>query len=250
MFLGRSGLTETARDLIALSERQGLGGQLRLIPQCVAEKLDPNVVAVRPDPDHQDYIVDVASLAACEGRKWHRHRNFINRFEREHPSARYLELDLADADVRAQILRLFDDWCEGKAADDPEGTEHEREALGRCIDGFASELMAGGVYVADRLVAFAIAENVGGGYASDHFEKADRWSHAGLVQYLQWQMACALHRQGVRYLNLEQDLGLPGLRRAKRARHPVAYLQKYEVTLVSSRAADARRSSFSGDMVV
>lgn len=238
MLIGRSTLTQTARDLIADSERQGFGSRLRLIPQCVAATLDPKVLTARPSADHQDYIVDVGSLADCEGRKWHRHRNFLHRFEREHPSARFELLDLADPKAQARILKLFDDWGERKETDTCESIAHEREALSRCIGSFASELIGGGIYVADRLVAFALVEPVGNGYAVEHFEKADRWSFVGVVQFLQWCIARELLGRGVRYLNLEQDLGLPGLRRAKRAQHPVAYLQKYDVVLAPNHGGE------------
>jgi hypothetical protein len=247
MFLGQSRPIETACALLERSDEEGLGPRLALVPECTAARLGSGVLTVRNNPDQRDYITDIHALAECSGRRWHRQRNFVRRFERDCPRARFSALDLTDRGVRSEILQVFEEWCEAKGtgADD---REHEREALERCIASFGSELLACGLYCADRLIGFAIMEPVCNGFAIDCFEKADRWSHIGALQALQWHMAGFLRERGFRYLNIEQDLGLPGLRRGKQARHPISYLNKYEVCLVRDRHVRAGRRAIAADV--
>ena len=233
MLLGRHRLDDAIHDVMELAAREGIEPRLQLIPECVAASLNRIAFVSEPNPDHRDYIIDVQDLAACQGRKWHRQRNFIHRFEREHPSGKFVQLDLSSSQIRSRILDVFECWCEQKCGEPSENIEHEQAALQRCLEAFASRLVAGGVYVRDKLVAFSLTEEVRNSYAIDHFEKSDRWSHSGVLQFLQWQVARLLRDRGVRYLNLEQDLGLPGLRRGKQALHPIAYLQKYEIAAIS-----------------
>lgn len=245
MFIGEGNLNDIARQLLRKSERDGFGQHLRLIPECVSSGLDPAYFRAIPDEDHSDYIIDVASLAACQGRKWHRHRTFINRFERENPAARFSLLDLEARSVRRELFQLFVDWCEKKEPDGFRKAEHEYEALRRCVETFAPHLIAGGVYAHDKLVAFALMEQVNAGYAIHHFEKADRWTFCGVIQFLQWQMARLLASRNIAYLNIEQDLGIPGLRKGKRMLHPVAHLRKYEIASLHVSLLNAALAEYS-----
>jgi hypothetical protein len=49
----------------------------------------------------------------------------------------------------------------------------------------------------------------------------------GLVDFGIWAMAHATARQGLRELNLEEDLGLPGLRRKKEHQHPLRMITAF-----------------------
>ncbi len=229
-FLGDRLVSETAGALLDFLAGQGLPARLGIVPECAAAHLDCRLFSPRQNPDHSDYIIDLDDLAELSGRKWHRHRNFVHRFCREAPNAQFVVLDPDNALVRRDIFNLFEAWSERK---DPEGRDstHEREALERCLR-FGSELIVAGVYVADRLIGFSVVEPVPKPYAINHFEKADRWAHTGVLQFLQWRLAHLLWERGVRFLNIEQDLGLPGLRRCKQARRAASYLHKYDVTPV------------------
>jgi hypothetical protein len=240
MFLGSAHPNETASVLLRLSEREGLQVKLGLIPECVAAQLDRKAFAVCKREDHSDYVLDLQALADCAGRKWHRQRNFIHRFGRETPNARFEILDLMSVPARRAILGLFEEWRQKQDSEERD-SDHERAALERCIGNFAPELVAGGISIADRLIAFSIVELAPKPYAINHFEKADRWSYTGVLQNLQWHMALALRERGFRYLNIEQDLGLAGLRKSKQARRPTAFLNKFDVALATEIDTDARQ---------
>ena len=62
------------------------------------------------------------------------------------------------------------------------------------------------------------------------FERALR-NEKGLYQVINWETARAIAAQGLTFINREEDLGDPGLRRAKLSYHPVRLEAKHTLTL-------------------
>ena len=91
--------------------------------------------------------------------------------------------------------------------------------------------MVGGVLTADgAIVGFSLGEIVNDTLFT-HIEKADR-NCKGAYQMLVNQFAAAYGSGDVTYINREEDMGDPGLRRAKQAYHPVELLKKYVVEIM------------------
>ena len=101
----------------------------------------------------------------------------------------------------------------------------------------ALRLLGTGVYQHGRLIAFSIIELLESGYAMGHFAKCDA-GFSGLSHYLYQATARATSDRGCRYLNVQEDLGIAGLRTFKMLLRPVSFLKKYAVTC---RAACAHR---------
>ena len=62
-----------------------------------------------------------------------------------------------------------------------------------------------------------------------HFAKCDA-EFSGLSHYLYQATARAMSDRGGRYLNVQEDLGIAGLRTFKMLLRPVSFLKKYAVT--------------------
>lgn len=239
-FLGDGAPTETAAELIRRSREEGLGSSLRLVPEFVAHRLERQTLLYEMDMDGSDYVLSAARLRRFEGQTYRTKRKEANRFAREHPGFRVERLDLGSRAVADSVLSLFDLWSERKGAGGPHEMLEYR-ALGRLLQGvdFLPDLHALGVYVGDRLVAFAIIEFVQQRHAMGHFLKADS-SFPGLYSFLMREIGEFLASAGYEHLNAQQDLGLPGLRQNKSSYVPTGYLRKY---LVIERAAASRRPS-------
>ena len=98
---------------------------------------------------------------------------------------------------------------------------NERIALEFTMTHF-EELHQQGIFirVAGRPVGFSIYEQVDPNTAAVHFEKAVR-RFKGMYQIINQETAKAILAQDIKFINREEDLDIPGLRRAKLSYGPV-----------------------------
>ena len=75
------------------------------------------------------------------------------------------------------------------------------------------------IYIEDSLVAYSVYSRLNKDVFTIHFEKAD-YSYQGIAQVINWETAKALQERCM-YINREQDLGVPGLRKAKLSYEPL-----------------------------
>ncbi len=85
--------------------------------------------------------------------------------------------------------------------------------------------------VDEKPVAFWICEKLYDNCVISHFEKAKSKDYNGIYPYLKHRTAQVLWERDISFINLEQDLGIQGLREAKKQFHPSSYLKKYIVEL-------------------
>jgi hypothetical protein len=90
-------------------------------------------------------------------------------------------------------------------------------------------LMGGGIRIDGELVAFTIGERLNSNTVVVHIEKADT-SYEGLYVLINNQFVRHFCDPNVvKYINREEDLGIEGLRKAKRSYHPVFQVEKHLV---------------------
>ena len=82
-----------------------------------------------------------------------------------------------------------------------------------------------GVSVRGRVVAFSVGEKLNDETAVIHVEKADP-EYPQLFTVINQQF-CQHEWGDMRFINREQDLGVPGLRKAKESYFPVRLVKKY-----------------------
>jgi uncharacterized protein len=225
------GLADLADDLIHQSIEDGYGDTLRIVPEEVARVLEADGrFVIEPDPDNHDYVMSTARLAT--ELKGSRRAESI-RFQQAFPSATLEVLPLASETARARLAQLFETWARTSKPADPLAVEEDRVAFGRALRYAAAlNFEALGVVTGDSgdLVACEIVEILPrpSTYAVSHFQKTDRRA-PGVASFLNQAVARWLGERGVERINFEQDLGVPGLRDAKRSYQPVDYLRKYDV---------------------
>jgi hypothetical protein len=236
--LGDSDLNRTVEALIALSCREKLRPKLQLVPEIVAEKLDKRVFSISEDDNHADYILLVDRLVTYQGTRLASKRNEVRKFSRLCPSSRFGILDLNDAAVIEESRVVFERWIERRAVAHLADTHRELKAFERCLTSQDRlRLIGTGIFAGDSMVAFSILQIVDDKNAFTLFEKADTSEFPGIGSFLNQQVANLLAAQGIRYINIEQDLGIAGLRMSKRSYDPCAYLKKFNVCYRGSEAA-------------
>ena len=121
-------------------------------------------------------------------------------------------------------------WCNLRQCDLIPGLAAENYAVRETFLHYNElNLMGGAIFIDDRVEAFTIAEQLNDNTAVIHFEKANP-QISGLYQVInQWFSSKVL--SAYTYVNREQDLGIPGLRRAKMSYHPVDFIKKYQAIL-------------------
>ena len=168
----------------------------------------------REDPDNFDYVYSSTDLICLKGKKYDGKRNRIRRFERV-PGYGYVPLGREHIDgCRA----LFEEWFSEKQ--DATRTIHcERVAILEALDRFEPLGLRGGAVLVDsRVQAFSIGEPLSSDTAVIHIEIANP-KLTGLAQFINREFVKNAW-SGFPFINREQDVGHPGLRRAKMSYYP------------------------------
>jgi len=89
--------------------------------------------------------------------------------------------------------------------------------------------IGGAVYCDGRIIGAAVGDVVGDTLCV-HIERADS-SIRGAYQLTVREFAAHNRENGIKYINREDDAGIPGLRTAKLSYHPAMMAEKYSVTV-------------------
>lgn len=167
-----------------------------------------------------DYLYYTKDLIELRGRKYQQKRNHINRF-RQFYHFSYHSFSPEDA---PGCLDVFNQWAADK--DGGPDIEEEKSALREALRNFTLLPLKGGVLkVEGRIQAFAFGTQLNKDTALIHFEKANS-AFSGIYAALN-QFFVANEWPETRYINREDDMGLPGLRQAKKRYHPLRMIEKY-----------------------
>ena len=167
-----------------------------------------------PVRDFYNYIYRRDDLASLRGRHLNAKRNHINRFRADHPDFEYRPLSPA---LFNECRHLTEIWQEEK--EESETINAEKRVMETVFSHWDTLGMIGGsIFVDGHMVAFTYGTAV----TTDTFdicvEKADRRVE-GAFAIINQQFAQHLPEQYI-YINREEDMGLPGLRKAKLSYHP------------------------------
>lgn len=233
-FLGTNKVKETAEILLERSRRENLGNKLRLIPEINIQSNPElnNHFIIKEDPDSFDYVLSVDEIADLRGGKYYDKRNLVNNFIKNNPGHTVKYFDFTENKIKKEILELFNIWEQKKGKQRKE-TLIELAAIKKLLDFAPLHSVTGlGVYSNNQLVGFITYHIVHNNYAIISFEKGNI-AYKGIYPYLLNQAAKHLKTLGVTYINYEQDLGIPGLKKGKMLWRPVHFLKKY--TLENTR---------------
>ncbi len=194
------------------------------------------LVNIEADTDNHDYIFAVDDIANMRSVGLHSKKKSINKLLRKHPKLHIETIDLNDPKKRRQIYELFRRWIQQSGSTD---WSTEFRALKREIKLYDYEITAIGAYDDNRLVGFTINEIEPNGYYQGHFGKAD-YRYPGLGVLLEVETARIVQKiYGSKFMNLQQDLGIEGIRYYKQTLGPCGQLKKYRVVIDREQALTA-----------
>jgi len=177
--------------------------------------------------DSSDYLYDAEALRTLTGNALHKKRNHVNKFTRLYSDYQYEHLRKTDKD---ECLSLVTEWCRSKAIDPEDVAESDYFMISRLFDDFdVLEIYGGLIRTGGQVRAFALGSMGNGNRAHIHFEKADPEIH-GIYAVIN-QMVLVNEFPEVCAVNREEDLGIPGLRKAKQSYEPIEIIPKYKTWL-------------------
>lgn len=185
----------------------------------------PGKFKIEANRDLADYVYRVDDLVQLSGKKYHGKRNHIKRFKDNN----WLFEPITKENIQ-ECLEMNQHWCEmNNCAADPEKRE-ECCAVKRAFRYFEELNFFGGLLrMDDKVVAYTIGERLNSNTLVVHVEKAFsdiQGAYPTINQEFLANMATEYE-----YVNREEDLGVPGLRKAKLSYQPAILLEKYSVTL-------------------
>lgn len=168
-----------------------------------------------------DYVYEREKLASLSGKKLHSKRNHINKFLSLYPDFEYKKLD---SSMIADCMEIYNQWSEEK--DEDMNLSDEKKSVLLALNNLdALDLVGGTLYVDDKLIAFTVGERITSDMQLVHIEKAD-YSYEGAYPMINQQYVLN-ECEDVMLVNREEDMGIPGMRKAKRAYYPVKMVEKY-----------------------
>ena len=179
---------------------------------------------IEPDPDNFDYVYASGDLAQLKGKKYDGKRNHIRKLERT-TAWHYRPLNPGCA---RECRDLLEEWFNGKVLTDA-GIGAEKTAILAALDELGPLGLTGGaIEIGGKVRAFSIGEPLTPDIAVIHVEIASA-AYPGLAQLINREFVRNAWA-GFAFINREQDVGHPGLRRAKESYHPHHMVRKCTVT--------------------
>ena len=92
----------------------------------------------------------------------------------------------------------------------------------------AAKYTAGAIYMNGKIEALSVGGIINSNTMGVHIEKANT-DYRGLYQIINMEF-CKHLPKSIKYVNREEDMGLPGLRKAKLSYKPIKLVEKYIAT--------------------
>lgn len=222
----KDALRETIYNAKAHFEKKGQPFSLRLVPFHIMEIIKEAVPEMQflDDRPNYDYIYLTQELIDLKGKSFHSKKNHLNYFKKTY-EYEYVELT---SDMADEAMSFISDFNRRK-----EVPAHEMEMLKmeeRAMEDVFVNLekvgySAGAILIDGKIEAIAIGGKLGKKTITEHVEKANI-EYRGLYQAINNEF-CRNVASEAKYINREEDMGIPNLRKAKLSYKPVKLLEKY-----------------------
>ena len=176
--------------------------------------------------DYSDYLYDYQQLKTLVGKKFSGQRNHINGFNKNYPNAKFKKLQKKDAVRLKAFLKEYKKEHQGGGR--VERAEYKNTL--KLVDNLNLASYVGGYMEIDgKLCSFTIGEYVGDTFII-HIEKALK-NYKGIYPATFNAFLKASEKEGINYINREDDSGDLGLRTSKTQYQPIKLIHKHFVSV-------------------
>ena len=187
------------------------------------DRLFPGVFEWRPSEPDFDYIYNTEDLALLKGRKYHSKRNHILSFSSKYDWS-YEVIGQNNADEAYQMVI---EWCRERDNCSDPALRNERLSIAEALKNMAALSLKGGlIRVSGRVVAMTLGSPLNDKVFNIHTEKALN-EYSGAYAVINREFAAKEILGKYSLINRENDMGIEGIKRAKRSYRPVMIAEKY-----------------------
>jgi hypothetical protein len=225
-----SDAAEAAAAGMEILNQDGPVIRLARVPEPIAGHLKgTSSVRLTEIRDRADYVHRTDQLSELPGSAFHAKRNQIRQFHRACPDAEYRAID---PDLAEACSAFSQRWLEEHPKRDLPALQREVNTTRRMLDHMDWLGIEGGALLRQgKVIAFALGEQLNDETMVERVEKADT-SYPGTYQAINQAFARNV-AAGYKWINREQDMGVRGLRRAKKSYRPDHLVRKYELRIGS-----------------
>ncbi|KYK26938.1 MAG: hypothetical protein AYK23_00670 [Candidatus Proteinoplasmatales archaeon SG8-5] len=169
----------------------------------------------QPNRDYYDYVYLASDLAELAGKNYLKIRNRLNRYNRKYEHT----VEPIAASNFDEVMTFIRKWCLWRDCASNQMLENERIAVMYSMDNFFELCLSGiAIRMNHEIEAISVYEEMNPETAVIHIEKAMP-DFDGIYQAINNEAAKTISSD-YRYINRESDLGIRGLREAKKRYHP------------------------------
>ncbi|MDJ0763188.1 MAG: phosphatidylglycerol lysyltransferase domain-containing protein [Myxococcota bacterium] len=176
-----------------------------------------------------DYVYKTQDLVDLTGHRFSKKRNLIHQFEKMYLDAgrvRIAPIDPSNTPACIDFVKRFYEQ-QGRSHD----SDDRRAAISTLTEFVGLDLTGIAVYVDKEICGIGTCARLTPKMGVLHLEMAFH-DIKGLYQFLDRECARQLFLGRFEYINKESDMGLVGLRQAKRSYYPIARIPCYKLSLL------------------
>ena len=224
-----------------LFEEKGLPFIMKLVPFHMLDIFSeamPGGLVYEADRPNFDYVYNTKDLIELGGRAFHSKKNHLNYFLANYK----YEYKKMTPDMADEATVFIHEFNERKNLEDPHERlllEFEERAMRDVLVNLdAVGYLSGAIFIEGKIEAISIGGRLGTKTVTVHAEKANT-EYRGLYQAINTEF-CKAMASNIKLINREEDMGIPGLRKAKLSYKPIKFVEKYTVQFKQGAAAKAR----------
>lgn len=231
--LGKGNIADAIRRLAEDRRERNLPMDMILLGEDQIEELRSQNMegSFTTDEANWDYVYDVEHLAFLPGKENNKKRNRVNRFMRRYPewSIRYIDREEQE-DLLADLLKVEERWLSAQEDKDPAISIEQSEIHEAVRLWNELPLIGAVIYAEDKPVAMTVASEINNGVYDILFEKSygSYAQDGGFAMINKCFAEHLLENWNAKWINREEDMGIPGLRRAKMMYQPDLRFKKFE----------------------
>ena len=205
--------------------------EIKEVPLLLCDNLSPEKWYIEKDIDSYEYILNNEEQTLLQGNKHSRQRRRINYFEKCHSNSKIdvILIDEIDNNIKNVFLDFVRNMPLNSTDEGCRKNTSEHEAIKVNLDYahiFNKKILI--IKIDEKIASVSLISYIDKKAVAINHLKVD-YSIQYIFQYTLYILATKLGEEGISEMNIEQDLGIEGIRTFKKRLNPSRYLEKVRI---------------------